>query len=83
MTGITMPTMDTMDTMASSLVFRRDHRAIVIFVPKPSARGRHQLNWILVLREQRACLSINRDLGLIVGVEVADSAYSRDRRVRS
>jgi hypothetical protein len=39
--------MDTMDTMATFQVFHRDHRAIVIFVWKPSARGRHQLNWIL------------------------------------
>jgi hypothetical protein len=36
-----------MDTMADSQVFHRDHRAIVIFVRKPSARVRHQLNWIL------------------------------------
>jgi hypothetical protein len=34
-----MPTMDTMDTMTNSNVFHRDHRAIVIFVRKPSARA--------------------------------------------
>jgi hypothetical protein len=39
-----MDTIDTMDTMDTFQIFHRDHRAIVIFVQKPSARGSHQLN---------------------------------------